>query len=1484
MANSDAGRFHLPALAPARTLEQFAVHMAAVEWSLDSPITIQGEKDIQSRRTWEERVQPYAHQIQNLITFCRRAPVALLADDVGLGKTISAGLILSELATRRKVSRTLIVAPRSLLPQWQEELAEKFKIPSKVGTGQGFSFELSRRPSTIITTYQSIHPYMSEIAEADFDMVIFDEAHKLRNLHGTKSGAPKVASSVRKLLADRAFKYVLMLTATPIQNRLWDLYSLVDLLTVAKGHVNPLGSPESFRRIYVSDARAVQLQPGRREEFRRHISNYIVRTRRADAKLVFPERQVKTYKVEPSAMESALLRLVARIFNSGSLNGLAQSSIGQALMSSPDALASQLETMAGRLVPTEVAKEARKLVSDGGIPSKLSGLGWLIDELKRERPDWRLIVFTSRKETQRAIGRYLKTRDIPTGFIAGGEVFQNERSIKAFRTSPPGVHVLVSTDAGAEGLNLQVANVLVNFDLPWNPMVLEQRIGRIQRLASTHAEVKVLNFVLSGSVEEAVVARLAAKLQAISESIGDIEGILESMGDGEDDDSFEAMIRKLVVDSLRGINVEAAATAAAQSIQRAKEIFEEERAVVETTLGDLQDLHRTGPRVPEISPVVPSIDAQSFVLRALRADGAKIEAVSGGRHQVHLPGQNEFILSFDDVQSEDERGAIFGGNAPRPYVPGKRHFERLAQTWADKCRALVRDRNALSTRQVEAAVSNWLQLFDGFHLKSYTEVSKHSGFVGEVTWKASAKVEHDRLEKLVKVPISFGPLREVQPALESESISAELLALPELESDDHGVVMDAVAAHPDLSKFVDFYNKRLADELSHAKGADSEARVRGQFTPTIAAEAIAATGIRYAITNGTAMILIDGCGPYAAEFEVRPGVRGELAARPLQEWSACDLSGRVAPPTAFGNCVLTGKRVLLHLLAASAESGKLALPSQMIQCQVSGALVLPDELQLCAVTGLRARLGALAKSAVSGKSVLPYEIANCELTGTPVLPNELAVSDVSGRKYRIDQTVRSTVSGRCGHLSEYVESELPKGLIARDEAEKSDVSGVWAAKDRLLNSELAPARKGLPSEIVESRMTGRRILTDEGGKSEISGSWAERSELARCEITSVVALPSELNLSQISGRRYRADQSLVSALSGRQGHVSEFVQSVAPSGWIARDEAAQSAVSGEWGARESLRQSSRPPHRLGLQHEVVRCEMSGQALLRDEVESSAVSGKLVDRLLLVPSAASGRLAISEELFVCEATGRRLLPDEVGRCALTGKMVDLRELEASAVSGIRALRAQMIRSPESERYFLPAECARCAVSGMQVGNSELQACAITGRLAITRLMQACPTTGRLFIADGESSKQLREIAGRDEFIVQCNWTGKRVLANLLQPCAITSLRVLPDVLNPAGELADLRVMLNGGANSDSIYLRGNELERVRLLDPTWKYCSNVRVLPAPSKQCWLLVIRLQTGFLGLRTTFVAVATEPAPGLRPISKPVAGRLVGAVWTRQ
>jgi SNF2 family DNA or RNA helicase len=608
-------------LVPARSIEDYDLHRAAVEWSLTEPIVLNSADEIQSRPLWEAQVQPFLHQQQNLFTFCRRLPCTLLADDVGLGKTISAALIISELMSRRRITRTLVLCPKIIAPQWKDELESKFGLQAVVTQGGALLEEQHSHSAVIITTYDSARLYIERLQPDSFDFLILDEAHKLRNLHGSRQ-QPKTAQQIRRVLESRLFRYVLMLTATPMQNRLYDLYSLIDLLTVAKGHSNPFGSPKSFLRQYAT-GNAKRVQPNSAQQFQAILRDHIVRTRRSDATLLFPKREVRTLRVQPSEEELSLFKATTSVLCN--LSFLAQISVAQALISSPYALISQLRNMISNgTVSTEAATRLITVAQRIRRPSKLHKLLQLMQQLRSQRPeDWRLVVFTTRLHTLDMISEALNELEVAHGRIQGALPLSNQETIQKFRKSPPAIHVVITTDSGAEGINLQSGNVLVNYDLPWNPMVVEQRIGRLQRLASLHDKVEVLNLAVAGSVEDLIVVRLIEKLQGIASAIGDIESIIEAADweNQDDEDHFEGTIAQLVIDSLLLQDVAQATELAERSIEKAQLLVESQRHELDQLFGAPDQVEEEPLVMPRLSRPQPRMTVREFVLGAKSREG-----------------------------------------------------------------------------------------------------------------------------------------------------------------------------------------------------------------------------------------------------------------------------------------------------------------------------------------------------------------------------------------------------------------------------------------------------------------------------------------------------------------------------------------------------------------------------------------------------------------------------------------------------------------------------------------------------------------------------------------------------------------------------------------------------------------------------------------------------------------------------------------------
>jgi superfamily II DNA or RNA helicase len=815
-------------LRKARTPEEYTVYLAALEWDLIDPIVIENREDVKSEATWLGRLTPYHHQVTNLITYCRRLPVSLLADDVGLGKTISAGLIMAELSARGRLQKTLIVCPKLLGPQWQEELATKFGIESQIAIGKELKKAEPNETGAVITTYQSARLYLDDIPADRFQMLILDEAHKLRNLYGVDK-PPQVATKFRGALEDRRFRFVLMLTATPIHNRLWDIYSLVDLLTVARGHKNPFGTEGMFARRFIADDResARHLKPEAREEFRSIVYGYMSRVRRADAKLSFPDRVVLMHRADPTPAEKALVQIVAK--HIAKLNRLAQISILQALASSPDALRAQLDNMARNgTVPATLATDVSTVVRTMPISAKLASLGALASELAAKDPDkWRMVIFTGRRETQTTIQAFLEQRGWVVGIINGSTTGTNKNTLARFRQNPPACHVIVSTEAGSEGINLQVANVVVNYDLPWNPMIVEQRIGRVQRLASEHAKVSIYNVMLRGTFEEYIVGRLMEKLQMAAHAIGDIESLLEATGLDDDEEngekSFEEKIRELVVAALQGKDTEAATRQAEESIEAAKATLEREKDAIDTMLGGTEGAGYVGPRPPHLDRNEPRLDAQQFVLRAFPVLGTAVKQEAPDLYMAVGEEGRELFRFFD--QQTDIRPSV-------RYAPGNPAFQRLVDRIAATGVHSFEDADQNPAAEAARIVRHWATSFGGT-VVSVKLAGVERCMQGDATLRVRATVAHDSYERLLRV--------SCDPSEHKTASSKDGLGpIAPIIEDPHAVGVrpeflgTAVEQDPSIAEFVRFYKERRQQELAGARDDERKRkRLEDDFTPQL---------------------------------------------------------------------------------------------------------------------------------------------------------------------------------------------------------------------------------------------------------------------------------------------------------------------------------------------------------------------------------------------------------------------------------------------------------------------------------------------------------------------------------------------------------------------------------------------------------------------------------------------------------------------------
>lgn len=1248
-----------PILNPVPEPGALEVSLAAIEYTLANSIAIRDATDIKSLKHWSERLEPFEHQVQNLITFCRRAPVALLADDVGMGKTISAGLIVSELMVRKKVKRVLVLAPKILLPQWVDELQNKFGIAASNGTGSDASRLARSNIPVVVTTYASSLNRMEEFGQAGFDMLILDEAHKVRNLYGTPQ-PPRIATALRQAMATGVYRYSLLLTATPIHNRLWDIYSLIDILSAGRNHQNPLGSEGEFAARYLADRKnsARRLKPGRIPEFRRIVSDYMVRTSRADSGLTFPEREVKSQRCEPGAVERQMEQLVRE--EMPKLGRLQQLSLAEALMSSPSALATQVRNAASRKqVGERTAKAAEEIADLAPLGCKALPLLDLARRLREERPaDWRMVVFTRRKATQRAIGEVLEVLGARVGFIGGGHARTQDETVRGFQADPPSVNVIVSTDAGAEGVNLQAGNVVVNYDLPWNPMTVEQRIGRVQRLASKHASVVVTNLVVKGSVEELVVARLMEKLQLISAAIGDVEGILEVAGS---DDSLEEDIRDLVLKALTGQDVEDSLRRIEESIDRARHLYNESKELVSENLGDLRGMHSVGPAAPEVKDVVPRLSVREIVSRFYQGSGQVVDRPEG-RLWIKQESGASHLATFDPSDPMlSKRTGHFGGRMARLYAEGEPEFERIIGASARQRLHHV-EQAFLDEVDVKKAVLQWIEE----HMPLVQYISHRTKalsprFQGSISALVTCSVSVDRLERIVEAHSDEPGWRDVD---HREGGRVKLPRSDQVMDEGSwpqavGVKLSAaIAADSSVRAFQEFYMERMGEELEKAAGNPNlMEQVRRRFEPNTSAEVVSAQGrLCHDVEVETTFQYREG--PASTLMLVVDGFSGMPISGPQTE--VCAISGVTAPSADLEECAISGRRALRHLMVTSSVSGVHMFPEHSVKCEVSGKFLLPSEAVRSSFSSRSLSPEHAVMCAVTQRHAASDEVGECEFTRAKVHASHIRVSEVSGKRYRADQDARSQISGVTGHVSEFSTCEASGSITLPSELRTSDVSGKRVRQDWLVASDKNPGRFGIRTEVVRCQVTDRSLLADEVGKSSVSGLIVDSDLLEESALSGAKALPQEMF-------QCEASRSLV------------------------------------------------------LPDETVTCESTGKRVREDLAARSDISGRMIMKSLLVRCPETGDRGAAEELATCQITGLTVSPGALERCTATGKHVVRRLLVECVHCGDRLLRTEAVRTKSghlahpdhviasafSRDSYLDSELATCSASGLRVEPEELK---------------------------------------------------------------------------------------------------------------------------------------------------------------------------------
>ncbi|WP_130616461.1 DEAD/DEAH box helicase [Cohnella abietis] len=452
---------------------------------------------------------------------------AILADEVGLGKTIEAGLILKEYLIRGLVKKVLILVPASLVLQWVRELNSKFDIPA-VAQKKAYTWNNDIVVASMDTAKRD--PHRAMLLDNEFDLLIVDEAHKLKN---KKTGNYQFINELRK-------KYCLLLTATPVQNDMSELYNLVTLLKPGQ-----LGGEGDFATNFVADRRV----PKNEAQLHEAIGQVMIRNRRSDGGVEFTKRIVTNVPLRLSSEEMALYEGVNEYVRKNA------SSEGGDLTSMLSLVTLQREVCSSRdAVFLTLINLDKKMAEDSPLRPRILQLVELIRNIKANTKaektmelirsiDDKVIIFTEYRATQDYLIRFFKEHDLYAVPYRGGmNRGKKDWMMDLFRRR---AQIMVATEAGGEGINLQFCHNVINFDLPWNPMRVEQRIGRVHRLGQTE-DVKIFNLCTLGTIEEHIVHLLHEKINMFELVIGELDEIIQQL---EKVESLESRLAQIVLES-----------------------------------------------------------------------------------------------------------------------------------------------------------------------------------------------------------------------------------------------------------------------------------------------------------------------------------------------------------------------------------------------------------------------------------------------------------------------------------------------------------------------------------------------------------------------------------------------------------------------------------------------------------------------------------------------------------------------------------------------------------------------------------------------------------------------------------------------------------------------------------------------------------------------------------------------------------------------
>ncbi|KKM10897.1 helicase SNF2 [Clostridiales bacterium PH28_bin88] len=516
---------------------------------------------------------PFEYQIKAVKDVLQRMRGrALLCDEVGLGKTIEAGLVVTEYLLRGLARKALVLCPSPLVEQWAEEFRSKFNLDFVLFDDPKFQghphpWQAFDRIIASIDTVKR-EPHRSRVMEMFFDIVVVDEAHRCRN-----------RSTLNWTLVNQLQKkYILLLTATPVQNDLEELYNLITLLRPGQ-----LETAASFTRNFIT--RGNRMQPKNVERLRMLTREVMIRNKRSSVGISLPKRSADTIQVALSPTETALYKGVTDYVRT---QYAASAALGNTQMtlktlqrevgSSPHAVIPTLRKLADSTKDPDNQKQLWDLLGLGSEIRNFSKGDALIRLLQALRND-KVIVFTGFTHTLDALAKLCHEAGI-AAVVFHGQMrrLEKEAAIQQFARDVP---VLLSTESGGEGRNLQFCHTMINFDLPWNPMRIEQRIGRIHRIGQQH-HVHIYNLAAANTIEEQILNLLDSKINLFELVVGELDMILGDITEGRD---FEDLLMEIWAGSASQAELDQKLADLGDALARSKDQYLKVRQAEEEIFG-----------------------------------------------------------------------------------------------------------------------------------------------------------------------------------------------------------------------------------------------------------------------------------------------------------------------------------------------------------------------------------------------------------------------------------------------------------------------------------------------------------------------------------------------------------------------------------------------------------------------------------------------------------------------------------------------------------------------------------------------------------------------------------------------------------------------------------------------------------------------------------------------------------------------------------